>query len=272
MAIKFKKMNWGKISDLPFASKLKGFAKSSVHANTASHATSETEGAGEHFSKQHSGTIENNPYLQSRALWLDIYGNAEDRYKQSRKLNFRLLVLVGLCILGIIYIGSQSKYIPYVVQVQNGQVIYTGAASSSNFDTMKPALAKFFIQDFVKSARSVSVDGYIEKNNQKKSYALTDGAATTELNTFFKERDPYSVVKKRTISVNVNYVNQLPNQAFQVGWTEISRDSQSGQMLYQKQFVGEFDFKWDVPSQSEFILQNNPFGFYVTNISWTGVK
>ena len=156
--------------------------------------------------------------------------------------------------------------------MQNGQVIYTGAASSSNFDTMKPALAKFFIQDFVKSARAVSVDGYIEKNNQKKAYALTKGAATTELDNFFKERDPYTVVNKRTISINVNYVNQLPNQAFQVGWTEISRDSQSGQTLYQKQFVGEFDFKWDAPSQNEFILQNNPFGFYVTNVSWTGVK
>ncbi len=272
MAIKCKKINWDALLNLPFVSTLQRCAKLSDKAKSSSQGTSETAEAGEHFSKSHSGSLENNPYLQSRALWLDIYGNAEDRYKQSRKLNFRLLILVGLCILGIIYIGSQSKYIPYVVQVQNGQVIYTSAASSSNFDTMKPALAKFFIQDFVKSARSVSVDGTIEKNNQKKAYALTIGAATTELNTFFKARDPYGVVKKRTISVNVNYVNQLPNQAFQVGWTEMSRDSESGQMLYQKSFVGEFDFKWDEPSQSEFILQNNPFGFYVTNISWTGVN
>jgi len=160
----------------------------------------------------------------------------------------------------------------YVVQVQNGHVIYTGAASSSNFNSMQPSLAKFFIQDFIRSARAVSVDGYIEKNNQKKAYALTQDAATTELDIFFKSRDPYAVVKKRTISISVNYVNQLPNHAFRVGWTEISRDSQSGQMLYQKQFVGEFDFKWNTPSQTEFILQNNPFGFYVTNISWTGVK
>lgn len=271
MAIKFKKVNWGALSDFPLVSKLKGFKKSSRSQKSDSEDSNQSS-ATEDFIQKHSGEINNNPYLQSRALWLDIYGNAEDRYEKSRKLNFRLLLLVGLCILGIIYIGIQSKYIPYVVQVQNGQVIYTGAASSSNFDTMKPALSKFFIQDFVKSARAVSVDGYIEKSNQKKAYALTQGAATTELDNFFKTRDPYTVVDKRTISISVNYVNQLPNHAFQVGWTEISRDSQSGQMLYQKQFVGEFDFTWNTPSQNEFILQNNPFGFYVTNISWTGVK
>ncbi len=217
-------------------------------------------------------SIENNPYLQSRALWNDIYGASEERYTKSRRLNLALTLLIAMSILGIIYIGSQSKFIPYVVQVQNGQVIYTSAANSSNFDTMKPALAKFFIQDFVSSARSVSVDGFFENSNQKKSYALSTGAATTELDQFFKSRDPFSIVKKRTISVSINYVNQLPNHDFQVGWTEISRDSQSGNILFQKQFVGEFDYVWKKPSQNEFILNNNPFGFYVTNISWTGVS
>ena len=269
MAIKFKKIDWNALSALPLIALLK--KQKSTNKAASSSGNQQTSGTND-FSEQHSGAIDNNPYLQSRALWQDIYGNAKMRYRQSRKLNFRLLILVGLCIVGMIYIGSQSKYIPYVVQVQNGQVIYTGAASRSNFNGMKPALAKFFIQDFITSARAVSVDGYIEKNNQKKAYALTQGAATTELSTLFKARDPYTIVKKRTISVSVNYVNQLPNQAFRVGWTEISRDSQSGQMLYQKQFIGEFNFKWDTPSQSEFILQNNPFGFYVTNVSWTGVK
>lgn len=268
MGIKFKKIDWDKLKNIPLPIKLKG---SSTSSQQESSNTFESDVAARFIAK-HSGEIENNPYLQSRALWLDIYGNAEERYKKSRKLNFRLLILVGLCILGIIYIGSQSKFIPYVVQMQDGQVIYTGAASSSNFDTMKPALAKFFIQEFVKSSRSVSVDGYIEKNNQKKAYALTQNAATTELNDFYKENDPYQIVEKRTISVKINYVNSLPNNAFQVGWTEVSRDSQTGQMLSTEQYIGEFDFTWDKPSQDEFILQSNPFGFYVTNISWTGVK
>lgn len=270
MASKGRKIKWDWLRDLKLISRFKEAGKS-CRAKTQTGALSQG-GAAHSVAQQHVGDIDNNPYLQSRALWLDMYGNAEQRYRKARQINCRLLILVGLCILGIIYIGAQSKYIPYVVQVQNGQVIYTGAANSSNFETMKPTLAKFFIQNFVKSARAVSVDGYIEKNNQKTAYALTQGAATTELDNFFKDRDPYSIVKKRTISINVNYVNQLPNHAFQVGWTERSRDSQSGQALYQEKFVGEFDFTWNAPSQNEFILQNNPFGFYVTNISWTGVK
>ena len=220
----------------------------------------------------HSGEITNNPYFQSRKLWLDIYGNSEARYQQSRRLNGGLLLLMGFCILGMFLIGSESKFIPYVVEVQDGQVIYTGAAESSNFDSMKGSLAKFFIQDFVESSRSVSVDGFIQNDNQKKSYALTQSAGTTELADFYQTRDPYEVVKKRTVSVTINYVNQLPNNVFQVGWTEVSRDSGTGNTLYSEQYVGEFDFDWDKSSANEFILENNPFGFYITNISWTGVK
>jgi type IV secretory pathway TrbF-like protein len=220
----------------------------------------------------HSGAIENNPYLQSQQLYNDMYGSAEERYKKSRRFNQYLCGLVALSIFGIIYIGTQSKFIPYVVEIQNGQVIYTGVANNSNYDSLKPQLAIFFFQDFIKSARSVSIDGDIEQNNQKKAYALTKGVATTELDQFFKQRDPYVVVTKRTISVDVNYVNQLPNNAVEIGWTETSHDSQTGQILYQERYIGEFSFDWSSPSQNDYILQNNPFGFYITNISWTGVK
>ncbi len=268
MAINLKKMkriNWKRFS----IQKLIGSFQKKNHADSTD---SSESGLAERFIEKHSGTIDNNPYLQSRALWLDLYGSAEERYAKSRKLNGRLLILVGLCILGTLYIGSKSKFIPYVVEMESGQVIYTGAAESSNFDSMKPTLARYFIQNFITSARSISVDGYIEKNNQKTAFAFTHDVATTELNDFYEQNDPYQIVGKRTISVDINYVNSLPNNAFEVGWTEISRDSQNGQIISEERYVGEFDVKWDKPSQNEFILQSNPFGFYVTNISWTGVK
>ncbi|MBN1683990.1 MAG: type IV secretion system protein [Gammaproteobacteria bacterium] len=231
----------------------------------------ETKDTAQQLIKKHSGDINHNPYLQSRALWLDIYGDAESRYRKSRRLNFYLLTAMCLCILGIIYMGSKSKFIPYLVELKDGLVVHAEVAKNSNFSTVQPKLATFFIQEFIQSARSVSVDGYIEKNYQQKAYAFTQGPGTTELNAFYKAHDPYEIVKKRTISVSINYVNRLPTQAFQVGWMEISHDSQTGDLLSQKRYVGEFEFKWDKPSQSTFILKHNPFGFYITNISWTGV-
>ena len=260
MPIKFKKIN---IEE--FKNGLRQFSKNQSEKNNNNNFSHEDI-------KKHSGEIENNPYLQSRALWSDIYGNAEDRYKKSRQINFRLLILLGISLFGMIYIGAQSKFIPYVVEIQNGQVIYTSAVKSSNFGSMKPVLSKFFIQEFVKSARSVSVDGYVEGNDKKKSYAFTKSVAVTQLNDFYTNNDPYKVVLKNTISVKINYVNSLPNNIFQVGWTETLRDSQSGTEVSKQAFVGEFEYQWGKPSQDEYILKNNPFGFYVTNISWTGVK
>ena len=262
MAIKLKKIKFKKIDfknlKLPFGNKGAKSLASEINRDDA-------------FA-MHSKEIANNPYLQSRTLWMDIHGSAEERYNKSRKLNFILAGLVAVSILGVIHIGSQSKLIPYVVHEKSGQIIYSGIANHSNFDELKPQLSTYFIQEFIKSARSVSVDGYMARSMQTKAFALTEESATTELDTYFKKHDPYKIVKNRTIHVEISYVNKLPNDAFQVGWTEISRDSQSGQTIGSRNFVGEFNFKWEKPSQSEFILQNNPFGFYVTNISWTGVK
>jgi len=224
------------------------------------------------FIQKHKGDIDNNPYLQSRALWLDIYGGAEKRYQKSRRLNVYLLGVLGLCILGVIYIGAQSKFIPYIVQLKDGQVMYSGVAHDSSYEKARPKLAAYFIQGFIKSARSVSVDGYIEKNYQQKSYALTQGPGTTQLDDFYKSHDPYEIVKKHTISIDINYINRLPGHVFRVGWTEKLRDSQTGSLVSQRRYIGEFDFKWDKPSQSQFILKHNPLGFYITNISWTGVQ
>lgn len=213
-----------------------------------------------------------NPYLQSRALWQDVYGNAEDRYRRSRRLNFLLVATLALCVAGLVSVGRGARYVPWIVQVQDGQVIHSGVVAGDRLAMMKPALARYFIQEFVISARSVSVDGYIARDIRKKAFALTRSAATAELAAFFDRRDPYRVVRRRTISVGINYVNRLPGHAFRVGWTETSRASRSGEMLYRRRFVGEFRVGWGRPSRDGFILRNNPFGFYVTSVSWTEVK
>ncbi len=274
MSVKFKKIKVGELLST-LKSKFSGVgAKASLGAlseKDAQKTAEATQGIAE-LIKSHSGEIANNPYLQSRLLWQDMYGGAERHYRASRKLNQRLLILLGIAILGVIYIGAQSKYVPYVVQMQDGQVVYSGAAQSSNFNNLKPGIATYFIQEFIKSARSVSTDGFIEKNKQKRSYALTQGASTKELSDFFDSRDPFALAKKESISVQIHFVNKLPNNVFRVGWSEIARDSTSGSIVGTTNYTGEFTYKFAAPAQSQFILQNNPFGFYITNISWTGVK
>lgn len=214
--------------------------------------------------------VSNNPYVQSRLMYEDIYGCAEERYKKSRRFNFLLLGCVFLSILGVIYIGSESKFIPYVVEVQNGQVIYANTATESNIEPFRSKMAYYFLQGFIQSARTVSVDGTYQADQERKAFALTTGAATTKLSGYFDTHDPFKRAEKQMVSVTINYIKHI-SDSYEVAWTETVRDSTSGQVISQHQFSGTFMTQWGQPSQSNTVLKNNPFGFYISNFSWTEV-
>ena len=213
-----------------------------------------------------------NPYLQSRQLYNDIYGNAEQRYRRSRYLNYFLTGSILVAILGIIYIGSQSKYVPYVVQVQDGIVVYGNVAQQSNIDDQRPLLAVYFLRDFLSSARSVSVDGGNNASQEKKAFAFTTGMATTTLSDYIDHYDPMTVAEDHTVTVKINYINKTAGNSYQCGWTEVYRDSANGQINGTKKFNGVFTSEWGKSSQNKSILENNPFGFYITSIAWTEVS
>lgn len=210
--------------------------------------------------------------LDSRKIWDDIYGSAVMRYRASRRLNFILSGLLGISILGMIHIGGESKFIPYVTVVRDGQTLYGGIADQSNFDGMKGQLATYFVNHFVESARSVSVDGEMNKVLQKTAFALSTGAGRKVLSDFYVEQDPFKLAKTRTITVHIDYVNHLPGDNYQVQWTETSHNPDTGTVTGVHKFVATIQTAWAKPPQSAAVLQYNPFGFYITNISWTGVN
>lgn len=215
--------------------------------------------------------IKDNVYLQSRAMWQDIYGNAENRYKWSRRINFLLIIVVLIGTAGLISLGHKSKIVPYVVLMKGSDVLATGSPAAGSFDTMKPELARYFIQQFITSSHSVSVDGFIEKQQIETAYALTRGNATSELDDYFRKNNPTQVAQTQIITVQIYYVNSLPNNVFEVGWTQDTKDALSGADLGTKKYVGQFSYAWGNPSSDSLILKYNPFGFYVQTISITQV-
>lgn len=215
--------------------------------------------------------IKNNPYLQSRALYNDIYGNAENRYHRARILNYMLSGCLILSIIGMTYIGSQSKYIPYVVQVQDGQILYGNVANQSNISKERPLLAVYFLKRFLITARSVSVDGGNDISNEKIAFSFTSGMATKTLSDYLDNHDPIKIAQNHSITLKINYINKLKGDSYQSGWTEIYRNSTNGNIIATAKFNGTFTTKWNKPSHNLSILKRNPFGFYVTSIAWTEV-
>ena len=209
-----------------------------------------------------------NPYFQSRKLWLDMYGNLEEKYQKAQRKNWVLIGLVMACAIALMVNMFNSKYIPFVSVIQDDNVIYSSAATPTKFDELKPKLSAFFLFNFIRALREVSSDGGIINYNQRYAYAFSKQSATQNIQELLKARNPLTIAQKETINVQINSVNKLSEHTFQVIWSELRRDAKSGLINAKTQYLGDFTFEWGVPRQSNtFIRKVNPLGFYITHFS-----
>ena len=79
-----------------------------------------------------AGEVEN-PYLAARRTWNDHIGSLVSQRQSWQVIGILSLLIAFGGVGGVIVIGSQSKFIPYVVQVDNlGQVMAAGPVDAAN--------------------------------------------------------------------------------------------------------------------------------------------
>jgi len=216
--------------------------------------------------------FEEHPHLKSVALWNDLYGNAENRYRKSRMLNFWLAGLLSVSVIGLINIGSKSKFEPWLVALDGKSAINVGPLQKQKIaDKNKNTLAEYFLKGFIKDAREISVDAEVDQNKITASYSFTNGGAFTQLKDYYKDNNKFELAKDTVVSIDkFNYIMPVSATTYKAKWLEVIRNSSTGNMLQTRQMVGEFQVSWETPSKNSVIFSNNPLGFYITNFSWVG--
>jgi type IV secretion system protein VirB5 len=118
-----------------------------------------------------------NPYLDARREWNERYGDYIHQARQWRGLAMVCAAIALAAVIGICWIGSQSKLVPYLVYVDHSGNAVVGheAQTTEVDDNMVRALFAGFIEDW----RSVSVDAGSERRSVDHVYAhLSRGART----------------------------------------------------------------------------------------------
>lgn len=209
-----------------------------------------------------------NPYLDARREWNERYGSYIARERAWRRIALMSLLVTGFAVGGAVYIGSQSKIIPYVVQVDNlGSAIAIRAA-----DKMQPVderVLKATLARCVAQLRTVSVDATVQKQEILELYAyLKSGEpAMVAINEWFRQNSPFKRAQEETVSVEVSSVLPLSEESWQVEWVEILR-ARSGQETGRNRMKAVVTIEISPPKNKEMILKN-PLGVYLKDISWT---
>jgi type IV secretory pathway TrbF-like protein len=220
-----------------------------------------------------SETLDKDDVVAGRAIYDEIYGRTQQQISRLWKSLFVLGVALIIAITWLGILGNSTK-VDLVVVHENGnnQIISVNRASSLDHRLAYPEFITYFLERFVKNARTVSVDGILQSHMMINAMSFTQGQATKALSDFYQERDPEELLKTKFIEVKITRV--IPNvggsdKTTQINWTETIRNNATNEILSVRKFAGQFTFRLTLePPKIERIMIYNPMGFYITHISW----
>jgi type IV secretion system protein VirB5 len=214
------------------------------------------------------------PYLNARRSWNDHAGGllASKRLWQAVAL-LCLTICVG-AVGGIIHIGEQSKFIPYVVQVDSlGQ-----AVTVSQADRAAPVDERVIhacIAAFVADARLVTPDVALQRAAIFRLYAFLSGKdpATQKMNEWLNgnpEANPLKRAAKETVSTEIISVIPQTPETWQVDWREYVHDRQGApkEEYVMRALLTYYVVRPDSNTTMEQI-RRNPLGIYIRDFSWS---
>jgi len=81
-----------------------------------------------------------------------------------------------------------------------------------------------------------------------------------------KKNDPFQLASQYTLVVEIVHAMPTGKNTWQITWDEIKSDTATGTELGTQRWIGYFDYALkDVDPKQ---MNDNPFGFYVTHVSW----
>jgi type IV secretory pathway TrbF-like protein len=216
-----------------------------------------------------------NPYLNARRTWNHI-GAANVASRQMFQLLGVLALLVALgAVGGITYIGSQSKFVPYVVQVDKlGQ--QAAVAPAQRAAPADAAVIHASVAAWISNMRMVTPDIALQRKGVFHVYSMlaANDPATAKANEWLngsESSNPFKRAETETASVEIDTVLPQTADTWQVDWIETTHDRQGGMKGKPQRWRSLVTVYTIAPTAdtTEQQIRDNPLGVHVRDFSWS---
>jgi type IV secretion system protein TrbF len=217
-----------------------------------------------------------NPYLNAQRTWNSHVGSLIASRTIWQVVGIVSLLIVLASVGGMVYIGSKSKFIPYVVEVDK----LGAAVAAGPVETISPVdqrIVRVAVSDFVTNARLVTPDIALQRKAVLQVYSMLHGGtpASNKMTAFLNgspDKNPFK--RAATETVNADIVSIIPQTAntWQVDWTETVRERKSGATIgrpYRMRALVTVTVRPDISGASEDQMRMNPLGIYVSDYAWS---
>lgn len=210
------------------------------------------------------------PWTRGRRAYNDTYLRLAAQVANWRMFAFFCIIVALIAVSGAIYIGSMSKFVPYLVEVDKlGRTVAVRALSGEDAITDSKRLVYREMYDLIEHLRTVTTDTSANKLNIGKGFSRLDGAAIMYARTELKKAPPNEVGATKTVQVMVKTALPLSKDTWQIEWEELSFGLDGKEMGVEK-WKATLRFTL-VPSGDEQSIRENPIGFTVTDLNWMKV-
>lgn len=214
-----------------------------------------------------------NPYINARKSHNEYVGGIIAS-RQWAWIICILSLLISLCAVGgVIYIGQQSKFIPYVVQVDKlGQSV--AVARADRAASVDSRVIHATVAEFITNSRMVTPDVTVQRNAVFRLYACLNAsdAATLKMNEYMNAdvSNPFKRASKETVSMEITSVLPQSEETWQIDWTETVRDRQGARLdSYRMRALVNIYVAPPTSQTSEEQIRKNPLGIFIRDFNWS---
>ena len=205
------------------------------------------------------------PYQRAAQLWDDRIGSARVQAKNWRLASFGSMTLALTLGAGMIWLASQSRVTPYVVQVDKFGAVQAIGPATQNYTPTDAEIA-WYLARFVTDVRSLSLDPVVVRRNWLEAYDYATDHGAIFLNQYAQANDPFKAVGERTVSVQITSVVRVSDGSFQVKWIEQTFEHDA--LARTEHWTAILSIVTKQPTTAE-ILKKNPLGLYVNGVNWS---
>ena len=205
------------------------------------------------------------PYQRAEQIWDERIGSARVHARNWRLMAFGCLTLSAGLAASVVWQSTQSRVVPYVVQVDRLGEAQAVAPAIADYKPSDGEIA-WFLAKFIADVRSLSSDPVIARKNWLEAYDYATNHGAAVLNQFAQEHDPFKGIGERTVSVQVTSIVRMSDSSFQVKWIEQHFDHDA--LAATEHWTGILTVITKPPTTVE-VLRKNPLGLYVNAIDWS---
>jgi type IV secretion system protein VirB5 len=205
------------------------------------------------------------PYQRAAQVWDERIGSARVQAKSWRYAFFGALGLSAALTGGLIWQNARGTIVPWVVEVDKLGEARSVAPADAAFRPTEPQIA-FHIARFIENVRSIPDDAIVVRENWLRAYDFASDRGALALNEYARANDPFAVVGREQVAVEVTSVIRASAKSFRVAWVE--RRYRDGALAETSRWTAILGITVQTPRDPD-ALTRNPLGIFVTSINWS---